>query len=106
MSRYIIADPDQGAGWGHIFEDVRIGGSVQSRERMLRFVFDLEENRIEHLEVQWGNQWIEGSRYDLADVEDSLKNANPGALEDPVYWGLLVSDDLPDWAKMQEMPTP
>lgn len=106
MSRFIIADPEQGAGWGHIFEEVRESGGAKQRERMLRFVFDRRDDRLEHLDVKWGHKWIEGSRFDREDVEDSLKNANPEALEDPEEWGLLVSDTLPDWAQMEEMPSP
>lgn len=106
MARYVIADPDQGAGWGHIFEEVHENGKKKARERMLRFVFDLESEALAHLDVQWGQKWIEGSRFDREDVEDSLKNANPEALEDPEDWGLIASDELPDWAQMEEMPSP
>jgi len=106
MARYVIADPDQGAGWGHLFEEVRENGKNVPRERMLRFVFDLETNELAHLDVQWGSKWREGSRFDRDDVEDSLKNANPDALENPEYWGLISSEELPDWSQMEEMPTP
>lgn len=106
MARYVIADPDQGAGWGHLFEEVRDGGKPKTRERMLRFVFDLEANALVHLDVQWGRAWMEGSRFDREDVEDSLCNANPGALEDPEHWGLISSESLPDWAVPEEMLTP
>lgn len=106
MARYVIADPDEGAGWGHLFENVHGNGKKVTRERMLRFVFDTEAEELVHLDVQWGQKWMEGSRFDREDVEDSLKNANPGALEDPGYWGLLCSDELPDWAQMEEMPIP
>jgi hypothetical protein len=39
MSRYLIADPALGMGWGHIFTEK--GGE---RERMTRFVYDREGN--------------------------------------------------------------
>ncbi len=106
MARYVIADPDEGAGWGHLFENVHGNGKTVTRERMLRFVFDTQAEELVHLDVQLGHKWMEGSRFDREDVEDSLKNANPGALEEPEYWGLLSSDELPEWAQMEEMPTP
>jgi hypothetical protein len=36
---------------------------------------------------------------EIADLEDSLKNANPEALEKPGYWGLIESDTLPAWCQ-------
>jgi hypothetical protein len=41
----------------------------------------------------------------LADVKDSVVNANPEAVEHPAEWGLEETDDLPDWAA-QASPSP
>jgi hypothetical protein len=91
LSRYIIADPDAGNGWGHIFSE----GDAE-RERVTRFVFDSEASALIHLDVYRGSV-IAATDVEIADVEDSLKNANIEALENPEDWGLIGSDTLPPW---------
>lgn len=91
--RYVITDDLQ---WGHIFE----GGTS---ETMCLFAFDRQENRLVAgmvpggfgAEGQW---WTPMSARMLADLEDSLVNANPDALSNPDDWGLSETDDLPEWA--------
>lgn len=102
MPRYVIAhcDREVGAGWGHIFtEDGR------EVERDTRFVYDRDAGRLVHLDILRGNKWREASRAEIEDLEDSLKNANEDALENPADWDLDETDDLPEWAGAGE-PAP
>lgn len=99
MPRYIIAhcDRDLGAGWGHIFtEDDR------EVERDTRFVYDRDTEKLVHLDILRGNKWREASRAEIADLEDSLKNANEDALDNPGNWDLDEADELPQWAEGAE----
>ncbi|MGY8632630.1 hypothetical protein RAD15_09090 [Bradyrhizobium sp. 14AA] len=91
MSRYIIADPAQGMGWGHIFSE-----KGSERERMTRFVFDKETASLIYVDVDRMGM-APTTNTEIADLEDSLKNANPEALEDPESWELVESDALPAW---------
>jgi hypothetical protein len=93
MVRYIVSDESLGKGWGHIFED-RIG------EESTRFVYDTESASIVHLDVKHRKSgcWVSASQDEIDDVEDSLKNANEDALQDPDGWGLIATDDAPEWA--------
>lgn len=75
--------------WEHIFR--------HSPERT-RLVFDRQVNAIIYLEVRNKNQWQSANHTDIADVQDSLLNANDEALEDPESYGLDESDTLPLWA--------
>lgn len=99
--RYIIADPDQGCGWDHIFLE---GG--RDTERETRFVFDPETEKLLMADIRRDWKWRAASSDELADLEDSLLNANGDALEDPEDWALIASDDLPDWAEGAEAPAP
>lgn len=95
MSRYVIADPEEGAGWSHIF----VYGD-ETVERLCRFVYDTEEEMLVALEVGKGpfsGRYEAASTDEIADVEDSLKNANPDAIDNPDGWGLISSDELPEW---------
>jgi len=98
MSRYIIADPDTGNGWGHIF------GSREG-ERDVRFVFDKEDNKLVSAEIMINNWFSPATPEEIADLEDSLINANPESL-DPETTDLIVSDDLPEWALPAAAPKP
>jgi hypothetical protein len=81
QEQYLIAED-----WGHTF--------VGSTETMVSFVFDTTVHRITYMMVK-GQL---ASRAEIADVENSLLNANSEALDDPEEWGLEASDELPDWA--------
>ncbi len=89
---YIIADETHEL-WGHFFEE-----DDGYNERHCRFVYDDIEEHVEKLEIRRDSRWCTASRSDYANLEDSLKNANPDALENPEDWGLGVSNRLPDWA--------
>lgn len=98
MPRYIIADPDLGMGWGHIFTEE----DGVDRERITRFIFDTETSSLIHVDVDRADR-LTATAIEIADLEDSLKNANPEALESPEEWGLIGSDSLPAWCP--EPPT-
>ena len=101
MSRYIIADPASGNGWGHIFSIHDADQNPVERERVCRFVFDTEAEKLIHLDVDLGGDATTNlcmaDDDEIADVEDSLKHGNEDALRDPGAYGLLASDDLPSW---------
>jgi hypothetical protein len=82
--KYIIAQT-----WGHIFEGFG--------EKYVRFVFNKEENKIVFMDVMRG-AWKAATPAQIADVQDSLINANEEAIQSPSNWGLSVSDSLPEWA--------
>lgn len=89
-ARYIVGD-----GWEHIFHE---NGSP----RATRFVFDLTTNGLVALEIYGNHRWQPASAAERADVEDSLKNANDEALENPEDWGLEAANTLPAWALAAE----
>jgi hypothetical protein len=107
VSRYVIAQ-----SWGHILED--------GTEAHLRWAFDQEESRLAVAQVEGGTRlvdagdgkpraetwWADASGGLLDELEDSLKNANPDALDDPSGWGLDEADELPGWAMAGAMPKP
>jgi hypothetical protein len=93
MPRYIIADPASGHGWGHIFSE-----NGAERERMTRFVFDTETTSLIHVDVDHTGL-ATATDGEIADLEDSLKNANSEALEAPEAWGLIGADTLPAWCQ-------
>jgi hypothetical protein len=80
-ARYLVA-----GSWGHCF--------VGSKEPMVSFVFDRKVKHITYMLV--GDELAH--RDEMADVEDSLLNANEEALDDPKGWGLEEMDQLPPWA--------
>jgi hypothetical protein len=80
--RYLVADH-----WGHCF--------VGSKETIVSFVFDMEANRVTHMLV--GGELAH--RDEMADVTDSLLNANEDVFDNPEEYGSVGYDDeLPDWA--------
>jgi hypothetical protein len=92
--RYVVADH-----WGHIFDD-------RSGEVMTRFAYDRAEGRMVHVQYQRDHAWHDGDAATVADVEDSLKNANPDAIVNPQDWDLEATDELPDWAPEPASPAP
>jgi len=87
--RYLVSD-----SWSHLF-------GPGSAETEVCFVYDCKVERIVAMAAKAGYKWVECSRAEIADVEDSLKNANEEALDDPESWDMVECDaeDLPDWAK-------
>jgi hypothetical protein len=77
--------------WTHIF-------GPGTSDTTLRIAYDTTEERLLAGQFQKNGRWIDLRKDDLSDVEDSLKNANWGALECPADAGLEVSRGLPDWA--------
>lgn len=96
--KYIIADEDHEL-WGHFFEE-----DGEFNERHCRFVYDSVEEELHKLEINRDNRWQTASRNDYDNLEDSLKNANPQALDNPEEWGLGQSDSVPPWGKSEMTP--
>lgn len=100
--RYVVADPEvEGSGWTHIFREGR-----RDVERDVRFVWDREKEEVVSLFVKRGGAWQNGSKDEIADLEDSLANANEEAIENPGGWGLQEMMRLPDWAAPEDTPSP
>ena len=99
-ARYVISDPATNSGWTHLFERRKF---VQGRlsdvvaELECRFVYDRSERKLLHLDVIEQGVVTPGSETDRCDLEDSLENANPDAIEYPRNSGLDVSSELPAW---------
>ena len=98
--RFTIADENYDL-WGHLFEED--DGVI---ERHCRFVYDNEAEEIVRADIRVDHRWVRAGRHSLNDLEDSLKDANPEALEDPTAWNLGQSDEMPDWAKEEATPEP
>lgn len=92
--RYIISEAcgTEGANWTHIFTE---GG--RDRERNVAFVWDTQESRIIDAQILRENRWDDASPQEIADLTDSLVNANAQALTDPEGWSLEGSDKRPYW---------
>lgn len=99
MSRYVIADPDAGCGWTHIWmvQD-GAGGSIEA-ERACRFVLDRRLVRLVHVDVEIDDIMVPATAQELNDLLDSLLNANPDVIDDPVSCGLAASNRLPAWCE-------
>jgi hypothetical protein len=104
MLRYIIANPDAkgGGGWSHIFEVFEPGRGVAHVERECRFVFEVDEFSLIHLDVRIEGRMVAASTCDLLDLQDSLLHSNPGFIEDPEGFGLTKSDRLPSWCAVTD----
>jgi hypothetical protein len=84
--------------WGHLF------GPGNQRETLTEFVYDTEDETVLAVLIQHDaarDQWELASEHKRADLEDSLKNANPAALENPHEWDLDYADELPEWVPQQ-----
>lgn len=97
MPRYIIADPNSNAGWSHIFEVFEPGGGIVHVERECRFVFDVKEFCLIHLDTLIDGRMVAASESDLLDLEDSLVHSNPHVIECPRDSGLSWRNRLPSW---------
>lgn len=78
--------------WGHIFYF-----AGRQTERTCRIVYDVAKAEVTHMDVFRNHKWRESSRSEREDVTDSLRNANPEALEKPGDWGLAFTSELPAW---------
>lgn len=63
----------------------------------LRLVYDREERRIIAMELKRRAGWEPANEMQIADVQDSLKNANPEAISAPDDYGLQQSQEPPAW---------
>lgn len=91
MRQYLIAGVPN--GWSHILPGF---GEV-----VVRFVFDRKQQSIIAMQVavSGGVGWQNATPDQIADVEDSLKNAKVEAIADPYGsgFGLIAADVLPEW---------
>lgn len=77
--------------WEHIF--------VGTRQSDVRLVFDLASNKIIAMQhVSGRGTFSLASAEEMADVQDSIVNANPEALINPDDFGLTAVATLPEWA--------
>jgi hypothetical protein len=87
--RYVIA-----ADWPHFFSD-------DAPERDTRWVFDRRQWRLSvlHVKRRSSDAWLMALEDELKDVNDSMVDANAGALDLELDdFGLLESNKLPEWA--------
>jgi hypothetical protein len=80
--------------WEHIF-------GHDTRTTMVRFVLDCAEKRIEAMQIKSGPtdaDWIDANADQVADVEDSVVNANEECLQMPDAYGLEFAYVPPAWA--------
>jgi hypothetical protein len=64
-----------------------------------RFVYDVQQGTLLHLDIVDNSGTSPASHAELWDLEDSLNNANPDAIARPQEWGLTVSTKLPGWCE-------
>ena len=90
MRQYLISEPPN--AWPHSFAGFG--------EMAVRFVFSRKLNAIIALHVHYGKGWQKATLEQVADVQDSLTNANVEAIADPYGsgFGLIAADHLPAWA--------
>lgn len=100
MARYVIADASLGYGWSHIFSEIdKDTDRPVERERMTSFVYDTEELRILHLDV-------EGRGTRNADYPDLIESLEQNLDMEPAsVLGLVSSDELPEFLA-DTLPTP
>jgi hypothetical protein len=91
-AKYLVSD-----GWGHVFD---------KGERMVRFVFDTELQQVIFMEVETSSGWQATTKVQMADVTDSLVNANEEVLTNPEDEGLGAVDVLPTWAAKDASAVP
>ncbi|MTH94821.1 hypothetical protein [Roseibium sp. RKSG952] len=94
--RYISTD----YYWGHIFDE-KIG------EIMTQWVYDTQTKTLVGALIASNRSWVPASDEELADIEDSIKNANPDSLENPDDWGLSSTEEIPEAFRdiVSSMPT-
>ncbi len=85
LERYVHGD------WSHIFHE-------NGPDTPVRFAFDRTENKVVAMEILKRSRWYPASTDEIADVQDSVMNANETALSAAKDWGLEESNSLPDWA--------
>lgn len=77
--------------WNHIFAD-------STTDRDLRFVFDTTTQQVVAMQILTGRGYEDATPAAIADVQDSLLNANAEVLDDPEANDLKVTSELPDWS--------
>lgn len=80
--------------WGHLF-------ASDKSERMTCIVLDVESQKLVAAQVQRDratDSFTTASRDEMADLQDSLVNANGELFDNPAGYGLSLCDSLPSWA--------
>ncbi|MDU8350639.1 hypothetical protein RYA05_01900 [Pseudomonas syringae pv. actinidiae] len=81
--------------WAHIFEGER-------HDRNTRIVLDAHSQKLVSAHVQRNmainDSYTPASRDEIADIEDSLVNANGELFDNPNDYGLEYANTLPVWA--------
>lgn len=91
--------------WGHLFP------TSPTRETTCRIVVDAAQETLVAGEICTSFDGSEPATWrpmranEKADLVDSLKNGNAEMFDNPKDFGLDVSDDAPDWAKLALQPT-
>lgn len=85
LPRYLVAE-----NWEHLFSNAR---------QLVRFVFDLVLCQMAQMQLHTQVGWISASTFQIKDLADSLKHGNEDVLDRPQDYGLIETDDLPDWAR-------
>ncbi len=91
--RYIVTGPY----WGHIFDE-------EQGEVLTEWVYDIvEEKLVGAMIADRGSlnlpKWHQAKQDELLDLEDSIKNANPDCIDNPEDWGLVRTNELPEFAQ-------
>lgn len=99
-NRYIVAS-ELGEMWMHAYQG-------DTEKVLTKFVYDREKQEVIAAQIiggytKNGDYWVDLSAEGVADLEDSLKNANDDALENPLSWGLAVSNELPHWVEISTL---
>ena len=95
-SRYIATNPY----WEHIFDEDQ--GAV-----LTEWIFDTETEKLvgamiaDKSSLNFAN-WHKASPDELADLEDSIKNANEDCIDNPEDWDLIQTNELPMLGKIQD----
>lgn len=87
--RYVVGD------WEHIFSNTKGASDI-------RFAFDTIENKIIAMQIRLGAGYEDATSVAVAEVQDSLLNANEEVLSNPVGNGFNFTNDLPNWATGSE----
>ena len=84
-ARYIVGN------WSHPFSGLS--------DRECRIVVECESSKIVAMQLRHSVEgWLPARSADVADVQDSIQNANSEALDNPEEFGLQWANELPEWA--------
>ncbi|MGU5704392.1 hypothetical protein ACV1C5_23130 [Aeromonas caviae] len=76
--------------WEHIFDN--------NRPSSVRFVANAKTYELVKLEILDRDQYRHPSKAEFMDVDESLRNGNEDIFDDPIGYGLICVNQIPDWA--------